>query len=130
MPSSGGTGTGIPADRSIPFDPQRSRSVARESKSSMAGVVGAVLGLLIVGGLAGTPFYMNLLQSDERSLEASAQADVETIRRAALGLDQPLASLGDVEAALPEEDRLTGEEAEQLAAKHDRLVKDQTAGLN
>ena len=60
------------------------------SKSGV--IVGILLALLIVGALAGTPFYLRTLQSEPRALDAAVEQQVENVRRAVLNLDEDIAA--------------------------------------
>lgn len=63
----------------------------------MAGKPGGILGLglavVLVGALAGSPFYLRMLRSDDRALAEAASADSDTLRRAVANLDHELALL-------------------------------------
>ncbi len=60
------------------------------------GILGLVIGLLLVGGIVASPFYLSSLRSEPRALDAAIVDDVESIRRAVLGLDESLAALSDL----------------------------------
>ncbi|MEE8386637.1 MAG: hypothetical protein V3S01_12055, partial [Dehalococcoidia bacterium] len=65
-----------------------------ERGASAAGaIIGVVLGLALVGGIAGTPLYLADLQTDQGALDAAVQGDIETIRRAVLNLDSRLSDM-------------------------------------
>jgi hypothetical protein len=74
--------------------------VAKEPSSSIGGVLGSILGLVVVAGLVGTPAYLAYLETDERALEIGLQDPVETIRRAVLNLDEKVGAMSDVYDAL------------------------------
>jgi hypothetical protein len=62
-----------------------------ERRASAAGaIIGVVVGVALVGGIAGTPLYLANLQTDQGALDAAVQGDIETIRRAVLNLDSRL----------------------------------------
>ncbi len=68
-----------------------------EKSGSPAGVVaGVFLGVVLIGGIAGTPFYLSGLQSDQRALDAAVHDDIETIRRTVLNMDSRLSAMSSV----------------------------------
>lgn len=59
-------------------------------------IIGAVLGLILIGAIAGTPFYLRQLQTDDRAVAGRITKDVETIRRAVFNLDPHTALTADI----------------------------------
>ncbi|MBI5762881.1 MAG: hypothetical protein HZA51_05070 [Planctomycetes bacterium] len=47
----------------------------------------------IAGGLAATPFYLGMISTPDRQLDAAIESDVEAVHRAVLNLDEHLAAL-------------------------------------
>ncbi len=68
--------------------------------SKPAGIVGLLIGLLIVGGLAASPYYLGLLRSDPQALDAAVEKDVEAIRRIVLNLDEDIAAVASMTASV------------------------------
>jgi hypothetical protein len=69
--------------------------VAESSGGKFGGILGLIIGGVLVVGLAGSPFYLGMLQSPDRQADRSASKDVEDVRRIVLGLDAHLAAIGD-----------------------------------
>jgi len=67
--------------------------VARQASSKMGGLFGIFLAIVVVGAIIGTPFYIGLLQDERSASHAKADADVQTVRRAVINLDESLARL-------------------------------------
>lgn len=105
--------------------------------SKPGGIVGLMIALIVVGALAGTPFYLGMLQSEPRALDAAVEEDVEAVRRVVLNLDEHLAAVskmseapGNPEPLSAEElDRLTREEPDDVFGKQFVRDLDVTADL-
>ncbi len=104
--------------------------LAEQSPSKLPGAVGAVVGLLILGGLVTTPFYLQPLRDPGRQLDTLVAEDVEIIRRATLQLDADLARLQALYDALGD-DALDASAAEALLEKNADLFDQETlTGFN
>jgi chromosome segregation ATPase len=90
--------------------------------------VGIVLGLVLVGGIAATPFYLAKFQPADRAVGAAAGNDVEAIRRVVLALDQSLGAVADMDQALAESERLTPEAAEAVKSSHPDVFGEELVG--
>ncbi|HVP11884.1 MAG TPA: hypothetical protein VMV94_11950 [Phycisphaerae bacterium] len=99
--------------------------MANASKKPVGTVVGIVLGVVLVGAIAATPFYLAKFESPDRAIVAAAGEDVETLRRVVLDLDQNLGALADMDAALAEGEKLTPEAAEQIRSAHEDIFGDE-----
>jgi len=89
--------------------------VARQASSSIGGIAGGFVGVLIIGALIATPIYIGSLGSNRAQLSDKTAEAVETVRRAVLNMDEHLvrianlseqtAGLGDVEGdvTIPQE---------------------------
>lgn len=105
--------------------------MSNKPKAGLGGIVGGIIGVVIVGGIAATPFYLTSLESDDRSLRAAAQDDVEVIRRAVINLDDHLAAIADADAAIKESERLTPQAADEIKTAHpDVFGEGLTANIN
>lgn len=94
--------------------------MAKSAKTGSAGGgAGAILafglGLVLILGIAGTPFYAKMLQSDENRAGDLVRDDVEAVRRIVLNVDENLAAMQQLAA-------LTGESKDK--ASPDELLKD------
>lgn len=69
--------------------------MATKTKSGSGGMFGVLIALLIVGGVAASPFYLGFLRSDERALSDAVAGKIESIRRDVLALDPSLAMVKD-----------------------------------
>ncbi|MFH1416970.1 MAG: hypothetical protein ABII12_01600 [Planctomycetota bacterium] len=98
--------------------------MAKESSSFVGGILGVVIGVILIGGIAGTPFYLDMFMQEERAIDKAVEEDVDTIRRAALNLDQHLAAIQDVEGLLEDDQVVTGEIAAEVAAAHPDVFSD------
>lgn len=96
--------------------------MGNKPKAGLGGIVGVMIGVVIVGAIAATPFYLGMLESNERALRAAAQDDVELIRRAVMNLDGHLAAIADADAAMREEDRLTPQMADEIKSAHPEVL--------
>lgn len=65
-----------------------------------AGIVGLLIALLIVGGLASSPYYLGLLRSDPQALDAAVEKEVEALRRIVLNLDENIAAVASMTASV------------------------------
>jgi hypothetical protein len=99
--------------------------VANASKSSFGSILGVAIGVVLVGGLAATPFYLAKLAPPEKAVSDAAKDDVETIRRVVLNLDQDLGALADMDAALADGEKLTPEAAEKIKSAQPDLFGDE-----
>ena len=90
--------------------------------TSVGGIVGFILGLLVVGGLAGTPLYLNLLRTDQDAVDADVRDDVEAVRRIVLNLDEHLGVMSAVYGSLGEEARPESKAMRDLLANNDELL--------
>ncbi|MCA9254602.1 MAG: hypothetical protein KDA33_03150 [Phycisphaerales bacterium] len=89
--------------------------MARQASSSIGGIAGGFVGVLIIGALIATPIYIGSLGSNRAQLSDKTADAVETVRRAVLNMDEHLvrianlseqtAGLGEVEGdvAIPQE---------------------------
>ncbi len=57
--------------------------MAKNAALSMKGIAATLFGVIIVGGLGATPFYLSLLNSPQAQLDDSLAGPVETLRRPA-----------------------------------------------
>jgi hypothetical protein len=105
--------------------------VANAPKRSLGSILGVVLGIVLVGGIAATPFYLSKFEPSDRAVNNAAAADVETVRRVVLNLDQNLGVLADMDAALADSDKLTPAAAEEIKSDHPEVFGDELSrGLN
>ncbi|MBN2563068.1 MAG: hypothetical protein JXQ75_19255 [Phycisphaerae bacterium] len=74
--------------------------MAKKSTPSAGGIIGIILGLVVVAGIAGTPLYLAYLRADARTLDIAVQDDIETIRRVVLSLDDNLSLMSDAYESL------------------------------
>lgn len=99
--------------------------MSSKGSSSVGGIIGLVVGFILVGGIAGTPFYVSMLQSEDRSVDLAAEQDVATVRRVVLAIDAHLATLKDIDDSLAGENELTTEEISDIIEEYpDLLSKD------
>ncbi len=98
--------------------------MAKESSSFVGGLLGVVVGVVLIGGIAGTPFYLDMFMPDGRAIDLESEGDVETIRRVVLNLDQHLASIEDVEGLLGDDLIVTPDVAAELAAADEGVFSD------
>jgi len=73
--------------------------VATRAKAGGGSVLAFGLGLLLIVGIAGTPFYARFLQSNEDRLSDQVKDDVESIRRLVLNVDENLAAMAQMAEA-------------------------------
>ncbi|MCB9858268.1 MAG: hypothetical protein H6818_21505 [Phycisphaerales bacterium] len=76
--------------------------MARQASSSIGGIAGGLVGILIIGALIATPFYISSLGSDRAQLSNDTAAAVETVRRAVLNMDEHLARISNLSAKTAE----------------------------
>lgn len=94
------------------------------------GIFGVIVALVLVAALAATPFYLGLLQSPERALDARVEADAERVRRAVATLDHELAALSAMYASVPNGD-FDRDAAYRFAAEHPGIFpKSFMTGIN
>ncbi len=84
--------------------------MAKESGSALGSVIGILIGVILVAGIAGTPFYISMLQTESRGLDQAVDGDVDALRRVVQHLDQNLAAIADAHAIVPD-DALTSDDA-------------------
>lgn len=70
--------------------------MAKSSNSAVGGVIGFFFAIVLIAGVAGTPFYLSHLQSDAEGLDAEIQDDVESIRRIVAHIDEHLSAIKDI----------------------------------
>lgn len=95
--------------------------MAKGSNSVIGGTLGVVLGLALVGGIAGTPFYLSRLRSEARTLDARVQDDVEAIRRIVLHIDENLAAMKDLRDIAGKDNLLSPESVGDLEKAHPKI---------
>lgn len=64
--------------------------MARQASSSIGGIAGGIVGIVIFGALIATPFYISSLGTDRTRLSESTADAVEIVRRAVLNMDEHL----------------------------------------
>jgi len=95
--------------------------VAKGSNSVIGGALGVVLGLALVGGIAGTPFYLSRLRSEARTLDVRVQDDIEAIRRIVLHIDENLAAMKDLRDIAGKDNLLSPEAVGDLEKAHPKI---------
>lgn len=70
--------------------------MATRANSGGGSLIAFGLGLLLILGIAGSPFYARFLQSDDARLADSVKDDVESIRRLVLNVDENLAAMAQM----------------------------------
>lgn len=90
--------------------------------SKVGGIIGAVVGLVLTGGLVSTPFYLSAIASPQRRLETAARADVETLERLVANLDWNLAVASYIYQSIGDEAAFEGDTAVPLARKYPDLL--------
>ena len=73
--------------------------MAKTAAVNGKGIVAVLFGVIIVGGLGATPFYLPLLNSPQVQLDSSLEDPVETLRRVVLAMDSNVSALSDVYAS-------------------------------
>lgn len=84
------------------------------------GIFGLVIAIVLVIALAGTPFYLGLLQSPERRLDDVVSPNAEIVRRAIANLDHELAVLSYMYTSA-DSDGLDRSTAAQIGRDHPDL---------
>lgn len=104
--------------------------MAKESGSALGSVLGVVIGVILIAGIAGTPFYLSMLQSENRGVNVAVDDDVAALRRVVEHLDQNLAAISDANSFSPDDELtpdnaagLTVPESRELSASLDRTRK-------
>lgn len=92
--------------------------MGNKPKAGFGGIVGGIIGAVLVAGIAGTPFYLHAIESDDRAVQAAASDDVEVLRRVVINLDQHLAALADRYAARGDDKKLPSQVTDQIKAAH------------
>lgn len=95
--------------------------MAKSTESAVGGIVGFVLAIVLLGGIAGTPFYLAQLRSDSDSLDAAVQEDVEAIRRIVAHIDEHLSAAKDIRDSAEEDSLVTPESVADLEAGNPNL---------
>lgn len=104
--------------------------MAKNGTSNAVGVLGFALGLILIGALGATPFYIGLLQTDDQRRSATAEDPTERIRRVVLNLDAHLSAMADLYASQGDPARPDRAELDAIAeAKGDLLTHDAVAHL-
>jgi hypothetical protein len=98
--------------------------LAAKTSSGSGIALGAVLGLVLAGGIAATPFYLGRLQAEDVALDAALADDLETVRRAVLNVDAHLAVLKGLSDSKLAGASTTAEQAREFAGKPDLFSKD------
>lgn len=80
--------------------------MATNASLSPKGIAAALLGVVIVGALGATPFYLRYLVSPEQQLEQNVDGPIQTVRRAILNLDENLAAISDLHASLGDQAKI------------------------
>lgn len=105
--------------------------MANAPKSSFGGIIGIVIAVVLVGGIAASPFYLGKFRAEDAAFSAAAGDNLEVVRRVILDLDQHLGALADMDAAIPDGEKLTPEAAEQIKGKQaDALNEELQRSLN
>lgn len=76
--------------------------MARQATSSIGGIAGGLVGVLIIGALIATPFYISSLGSNRAQLSNDTSNAVETVRRAVLNMDEHLVRISNLSARTAE----------------------------
>ena len=82
--------------------------MARQATSSLGGIAGVFVGVVIIGALVATPIYISSLSTDSARLNSETGDAVETVRRAVLNLDEHLLRVSRLSAASEPADAPTG----------------------
>ena len=105
--------------------------MAKQSQSKVGGVIGGVLGVLIVGGMAASPLYLKQFRATDRKLDSAVQDEVEHIRRVVLNLDEHLGTIADIYENLGDDERLDSSAIEAILAETPEIIGDsRTKALN
>jgi hypothetical protein len=96
--------------------------MATQERSSAARLLGLVLAIVLVAGIAATPLYLGRLQTDERALDSAIDEHVEVLRRTLLAIDPQLGALADMDAGLDEQEKLDSQTTEQLQSSHPEIL--------
>lgn len=91
--------------------------MARQASSSIGGIAGGLVGVLIIGALVATPFYISTLGNDRARLSAETSDAVETVRRAVLNMDEHLVRISN----LSERTAKFGEVSDDVTIPKERL---------
>lgn len=90
--------------------------MAQKPASNLGGGIAVLMGILVVGGLAATPFYLAPFNSETRQLDAALDENITRLRRIVLNVDEHLGALTDLSMSL-------GDAAHADKEAVDRLVK-------
>jgi phage shock protein A len=102
--------------------------VAKEENPKLGLTLGILLGLLLVGGLAATPFYLPMLQQPERNLKAAVAQDVHELTRIVAGLDAELSAINDIRSSHGAAKDPTGEKTDEWQ-QNNRKFFDETVPI-
>lgn len=91
--------------------------MARQASSSIGGIAGGLVGVIIIGALVATPIYISTLETDRARLDSETETAVETVRRAVLNMDEHLVRI----ANLSERMANFGEGASEVTIPKERL---------
>lgn len=89
---------------------------------SPGGIIGAVLGIAIIVGLAGTPFYIGLLRAESTQTGVAIEDQIERVRRVVLNLDVHLSMLSDLYLSQGEEARLGNDEISAILERETDII--------
>ena len=101
--------------------------MAKGSSFDAGGAIGIVLGVVLIGGLAATPFYLSHLRSPKAALDLAVEDDLEAVRRFVLHIDQDTAALSNLRALIGKDGVVDADLAEELHKAHPDLFKDAVA---
>ncbi|MCZ6681594.1 MAG: hypothetical protein O7B26_00315 [Planctomycetota bacterium] len=98
--------------------------MAKSSNSAVGGVVGFLVAVVLIGGVAGTPFYLGQLRSDSEGLDVAIQDDVESIQRIVGHIDGHLSAVKDIRDAAGEDLLVSPESVADLEGDNPNLFAD------
>jgi len=90
--------------------------VAQKPSSNLGGGIAVLMGILVIGGLAATPFYLAPFNTETRQLDAALDENITHLRRIVLNVDEHLGAMADLSMSL-------GDAAHADKEAVDRLVK-------
>ncbi|MBX3395449.1 MAG: hypothetical protein KF841_08775 [Phycisphaerae bacterium] len=96
--------------------------MATRPSLGVGGIVGAAVGLAVVGALVASPLYLSPFQSEKQLLAKAAADPIEKIRRVLLNLDESLVALADARAASEQELRLDTSRIDEILKQSQGLV--------
>lgn len=96
--------------------------MANKPTSSAGSIIGLVVGVVLVGGIVGTPLYLATLQTDAAALDEAVRDDVETLRRIVLNLNANLEPIQLASKAIAAEGEPRKGDIDEVLAANRKLL--------